>query len=180
MNILQFVPAENRLKVKTYSPLYDIYETDQNSEYQLPVNLFENFQLIGTNTNVSSSSISTLNWTALAIGNYEWYVEVNDGTNSIVSPIWSFTVTGPSARLEQELSNVPLVRIIPNPVHDSFNIDAGENDIKSAQVFSMEGWYLMNANTFGPTDISGLSSGSYMVRVLLKNGLRRDLLMVKY
>ena len=180
MNILQFVPAENRLKVKTYSPLYDIYETDQNSEYQLPVNLFENFQLIGTNTNVSSSSISTLNWTALAIGNYEWYVEVNDGTNSIVSPIWNFTVTGPSARLEQELSNVPLVRIIPNPVHDSFNIDAGENDIKSAQVFSMEGWYLMNANTFGPTDISGLSSGSYMVRVLLKNGLRRDLLMVKY
>ena len=180
MNILQFVPAENRLKVKTYSPIYDIYETDQNSEFELPVNLFETFQLIGTTSNVASNSFASINWLGLTIGDYEWYVEVNDGTNSIMSPIWNFTVTGPTPRVELDESNVPRVRIIPNPAHDSFSVDAGEYDIKSAQVYSMQGWFLMNGNTFGPTDISRLSSGSYMVRVLLKNGLRRDLLMVKY
>ncbi|MBK9637269.1 MAG: metallophosphoesterase [Bacteroidetes bacterium] len=180
MNILQFVPAENRLKVKTYSPLFDIYETDQNSEFELPINLFETFKLIGTNSNVASNSFSSLSWPGLALGSYEWYVEVSDGTNIVVSPIWDFTVTGPSPRMEQEVPLVPKVRIIPNPVLDSFSIDAGENDVKSVQVFSMQGWFLMTASTFGPTDISSLSSGSYMVRVLLKNGLRCDLLLVKY
>jgi Concanavalin A-like lectin/glucanases superfamily/Calcineurin-like phosphoesterase len=180
MNILQFVPSENRMKVKTYSPVYDIYETDQNSEFDLPVKLYDNFELVGVVNNVASGANATFNWTNLNVGNYEWYVEVNDGTNSVLSQVWNFTVTGPSPRMSQEADLTPSVRIIPNPVHDSFKIDAGDLEVKGVQVYSMEGLFLKQGNAVGSTDISGFSSGSYRVSVLLKNGLRRDLLLVKY
>lgn len=180
MNILQFVPAENRLKVKTYSPLYDIYETDQNSDYDLSVSLYDNFQLVGVVNNVTSGANATFNWTNLNIGSYEWYVEVSDGTNSVLSQIWNFSVTGPSLRSSQETDLSPSVRIIPNPAHSNFKIDAGDQEVKNVQVYSMEGLFLIQGNTFDSTDISKLSRGSYMVRVLFKNGLRRDLLLVKY
>lgn len=180
MNILQFIPAENRMKVKTYSPFFDIYETDQNSEFDLPIDLFDNFQLIGSVNNVASGTNATLSWMNLDVGNYEWYVEVNDGTNSVLSQVWNFTVTGPSPRLSQGTDLTPSVRIVPNPAYDSFQIDAGDLEVKGVQVYSMEGLFLKQGNAFGSTDISGLSGGSYMVSVLLKNGLRRDLLLVKY
>ncbi|MBK7964135.1 MAG: T9SS type A sorting domain-containing protein [Bacteroidetes bacterium] len=180
MNILQFIPAENRMKVKTYSPFFNIYETDQNSEFDLPVDLFENFELLGSVTTVASGSNANFNWKNLDVGNYEWYVEVNDGTNSVLSQVWNFTVTGPSPRISRETDLIPSVRIIPNPTHDSFKIDARDLEVKNVQVYSMEGVFLKQGNFIGVTDISELSGGSYMVRVLLKNGLRRDLLLVKY
>lgn len=180
MNILQFIPAENRMKVKTYSPIFDIYETDQNSEFDLTVNLFENFKLLGSVNNVMSGASASFNWTNLDLGNYEWYAEVNDGTNSVLSQVWNFTVTGPSPRLSHETDLTPSVRIIPNPAYDSFKIDAGDLEVKSVQLYSMEGLFLKHGNVIGSTDISELSGGSYMVSVLLKNGLRRDLLLVKY
>jgi len=180
MNILQFVPSENRLKVKTYSPLYDIYETDQNSEFELDLNLHEKFKLIGTQSNVSSNSTLSYSWSGLSIGDYEWYVEVNDGINSVLSPIWNFTVTSPSISNADKRKSSQSVRLIPNPAKNSFTLETGDDNAHLVKIYSMDGWFIKNANTEGPTDISGLSAGSYMVSVLLKSGLRHDLLLLKF
>jgi hypothetical protein len=39
LRILQFSPTNNEIRIKTYSPLLDKWETDENSEFTLPYNM---------------------------------------------------------------------------------------------------------------------------------------------
>jgi hypothetical protein len=100
LRIFEFDPALNTISVKTYSPWLNQFETDANSQFVLNTDLSGSgsFTLLGENINVSSGSQTCINWNALTSGTeYEWYMEVFDGENTIVSPIWSFTtpVAGP-------------------------------------------------------------------------------------
>jgi len=93
LRIMEFRPSENKIYISTYSPSLDLYETDSNSEFVLDYDMgSENFVDKGTITNVVSGTSASLDTLTLAYETeYEWYVEVTDGDNSITSQTWSFT-----------------------------------------------------------------------------------------
>jgi alkaline phosphatase len=94
LRIMRFVPAENKVYVKTYSPWLLQYQTDNNSRFTLdfPMN---QFTVIGTDTGVPSGQNASIVWSGLSIGTpYEWYAEVTDSTaKTRVGPVWNFTAT---------------------------------------------------------------------------------------
>lgn len=92
LRIMQFLPAQNLLSVKTYSPYSNTSFTSATSEFTLPVSLSPAFTLIGTNTTVASGSSTCMNWLGLQQSTeYEWYAEVTDGESTITGPVWTFT-----------------------------------------------------------------------------------------
>lgn len=92
LRIMQFLPAQNLLSVKTYSPYSNTSFTGSSSQFTLPVNLANSFTLLGTNTNVPSGTQTCINWPGLdQFSDYEWYVEVFDGVNTTTGPVWTFT-----------------------------------------------------------------------------------------
>ncbi|MBL0334030.1 MAG: DNRLRE domain-containing protein [Chitinophagaceae bacterium] len=107
LRIMQFIPNQNQISVKTYSPYSNTSFTGSGSQFTLPVNLTQAFTLIGTNNNVTSATQTCMNWPSLdPSSEYEWYVEVSDGVNTITSPIWSFTTPG---------NNPPVISTQPLP-----------------------------------------------------------------
>lgn len=101
LRIMTFYPAESVIRVKTYSPWTDQYETDSDSssQFTLPVALSgtPGWQLIGTKK-VASGDHAAITWPALMLNtNYEWYVSLDDGhAKDVVGPVWSMT-TGSAA-----------------------------------------------------------------------------------
>lgn len=96
LRIMEFDPATNNVSVKTYSPVTNAFETDADSQFDITVNLTptNNFTKLGQLTNVASGSSPCFIWNGLN-GNteYEWFMEVSDGTTTTTSPIWSFSTT---------------------------------------------------------------------------------------
>ena len=114
LRILHFVPAENKVLVRTYSPYTDQWEADadSSSQFTLDVDLsiggpgpqasrtaeasLSEFALLGTVSPVPSGSTAMFNWDGLdPLTQYEWYVKVGDGhTAPITGPTWDFTTWG--------------------------------------------------------------------------------------
>lgn len=94
LRIMRFVPEENKVYVKTYSPWLVQYQTDNNSRFTLDFPMNE-FVVIGTATGVPSGQNASMVWSGLSIGaKYEWYVEAADPTaRTRVGPVWSFTAS---------------------------------------------------------------------------------------
>ena len=97
LRIMEFSPANDEIRVKTYSPWLDSWETDANSQFTLSYDMEGSaFQLIDTNTGVPSGSNTSVVWPGLSTGTgYEWYVEVSDSFSTTTGPVWSFTTGGP-------------------------------------------------------------------------------------
>jgi hypothetical protein len=101
MRILTFYPDENVLRVKTYSPTLDQWETDadSSSQFTLPFELtpLADWSVIGTVSGVPSGSHAEIAWPGLNISSaYEWYVTVSDGNSTTTSPVWDFTTRSAS------------------------------------------------------------------------------------
>jgi alkaline phosphatase len=94
LRIMRFVPAENKVYVKTYSPWLGQYQTDNNSRFTLDFTMSQ-FRVIGTATAVPSGQNASIVWSGLSVGTqYEWFAEVTDSTaNTRVGPVWSFTAS---------------------------------------------------------------------------------------
>ena len=88
LRIYEFDPSLNKVSVKTYSPYTGLYETDPNSQFELSFNMMP---VIGQVNNVSSGTAPCYNWTDLLYEtNYEWGMELYDGQNITMGPLWSF------------------------------------------------------------------------------------------
>ncbi len=91
-----FKPTENKIYAYTYSPSRlggaGEFETDASSQFTLDYDMQGTaFSVIGSNTGVSSGAATTKTWNnLLAGGEYQWYVEVNDGRSTTTGPIWNF------------------------------------------------------------------------------------------
>ena len=98
LRILEFVPEADQIRVKTYSPVLGLYETDADSQFNLSYDMpGEGFQLLGVNVGVPSASTASIPWPAPGLNpfrEYEWYVTVSDGDKLTTGPIWSFSTTG--------------------------------------------------------------------------------------
>jgi hypothetical protein len=108
LRILEFSPSNHVIRVKTYSPLSDQYETDANSEFVLEYDLREYrrpFTEIASLTGVRSGSTAEALWEGVVHGTtYEWFVQVSDGSETVASPIWQFSVPVASGGGTEELA----------------------------------------------------------------------------
>lgn len=95
LRVMEFSPANNEIRVSTYSPTLDRFETDRNSQFVLSYNMtdsVEEFVPINRQTGISSGVTITQDWPGLsANAAYEWYVTVSDGVDTVTSPVWRFT-----------------------------------------------------------------------------------------
>jgi len=99
LRTMRFSPVNNTIYVKTYSPTVPGYLTDGNSQFDLVYDMdcSGGFDLIGTVSGVTSGNNASLSWPSLAAGTeYEWYVDVSDGSATTTGPTstWSFTTGG--------------------------------------------------------------------------------------
>ena len=98
LRIMEFSPARNQIRVRTYSPTLGRFEVDadSSSQFTLPCDLGGGdvgFHPIGTFRRVPSGSSVSIPWTGLRRGKkYEWYVTVSDGTSPVTGPVSQFTI----------------------------------------------------------------------------------------
>jgi hypothetical protein len=119
LRILEFSPANNVIRVRTYSPWLNQFEADSDSSSQFTLAYSMTsaapFQLIGSAT-VGSGTNGSIAWPGRAANTqYEWYATVSDGSITTDGPTWSFT-TAPSVGVGVTLpSEVALSPVRPNP-----------------------------------------------------------------
>ena len=153
MRLLRFSPAMNKIFVTTYSPYLHQYETDADSQFSLDYEMNETgFQTIGT-VNVPSGSIASMEWPGLLSGTeYEWYVTVNDGTETTTGPSWNFaTGNGSTAPV---VTTQPISQIVNESELAAFSSAASGTPTPTVQwQVSTDG---INWNT-----INGATSNTY-------------------
>jgi hypothetical protein len=101
LRILEFSPANDVIRVKTYSPSLDAFGTDlvmgvdtTSAPFTLDYTMSGSaaFRAIGTVTGVAPGDDAFRTWSGRSPGvPYEWYVEVSDGVDTTTGPTWSFT-----------------------------------------------------------------------------------------
>ncbi|MFI5131523.1 MAG: Ig-like domain-containing protein, partial [Chitinophagales bacterium] len=89
LRIMEFDPSQNKISVKTYSPFTNTFETDADSQFELSFNMLP---MIGQTNNVSSGTAPCFTWSNLSPQtDYEWGMELYDGTNKTLGAVWNFT-----------------------------------------------------------------------------------------
>lgn len=131
LRIMDFSPSNGVIRVRTYSPWLDEYETDADSEFTLPYLMSPaatNFALLQGFTGVASGATVTCNWIGLQPNNaYDWYVTVSDGTNVSTSPTWRFTAV--ASNTPPLHSHFPDLKLRANTTTNiAFNVSDRETD----------------------------------------------------
>lgn len=96
LRILEFSPANNVIRVRTYSPWLNQFEADadSSSQFTLPYDMSgvgASFSVIGS-VKVASGQTASLAWPGrTANTNYQWYAVASDGDQSTTGSTWSFT-----------------------------------------------------------------------------------------
>jgi len=110
----EFSPSNNVIRAKTFSPVLNQFETDADSQFEIPYQMSASnpFTPLGTNSNVPSGNNTSLVWSNLTPGvQYEWYATVSDGNSTVTGPVQKFTVgTAPPA------NTPPVISVIANQV----------------------------------------------------------------
>ena len=126
MRLMEFSPANNVIRVRTYSPWLDLFEADADSSSQFtlsyPMSTPQPFQALGTAT-VASGAAGALAWSGLAPNTqYEWYATVSDGTITTTSPTWSFTTSSIVGVGPTPATGLSLASVAPNPAMTDFQV----------------------------------------------------------
>lgn len=92
LRLLEFSPANNQIRVKTYSPVLNAFQTDADSQFTLSYDMQgAGFAPLKASPSVASGSAAITKWSGLQPNtDYEWYVTVSDGFNTVASPHWKF------------------------------------------------------------------------------------------
>ncbi len=108
LRIMEFSPANDEIRIKTYSPTLSTYETDADSQFTLAYDMGgSSYQLINSTTGVPPDRVPGVTWPGLAHSTeYEWYATVSDGLHTpVTGPTWRFTTTAPPACYTLTLSH---------------------------------------------------------------------------
>ena len=106
LRILEFVPADNEINVKTYSPYLSSNETDADSEFTLTYEMSSSFEGIGVATGVASGDNAAVPWPGLSpLTEYEWYVTVSDEVGSTTGPTWTLRLMSRLHHYPPEMSS---------------------------------------------------------------------------
>ncbi len=92
LRLMEFSPANNQIRVKTFSPVLNAFQTDADSQFALFYDMQgSGFTSLKTNPSVASGSTAAFKWSGLQPNtDYEWYVTVSDGFSTVTSPRWKF------------------------------------------------------------------------------------------
>jgi len=93
LRIMRFSPEDDKIYVQTYSPTLDGYLTDPENEFELDYEMIgESFKVLDTVSGITNGNSASITWADLSPGTqYEWYVDIFDGSETTTSPTWSFT-----------------------------------------------------------------------------------------
>jgi hypothetical protein len=98
MRIWEFSPANNELTVRSYSPTQDLWETDENSEFTVPIDIsgsggaFTPIDTLTLDRGGTMSATASLPLGGLERGViYEWYATASDCHHSVKSSVQRFT-----------------------------------------------------------------------------------------
>ena len=117
MRIMEFMPAQNKISVKTYSPTLQQYETDANSEFMLDYNMTQPWDTVGIAFQINSGTNASVIWNGLQAGKqYDWYtVTIDPDQAATVSPVKTFTYELPLPTAIPGAAQKGNVRLFPNP-----------------------------------------------------------------
>ncbi|MCF7849628.1 MAG: metallophosphoesterase [Kiritimatiellales bacterium] len=93
LRLYAFSPSNDVIRVKTYSPVLDQFETDADSQFEIAFDMNRNapFFRIGS-TNMPSGTSGGVAWPGLNPDTgYEWYVTLSDDTGTASSTVSGFT-----------------------------------------------------------------------------------------
>jgi hypothetical protein len=91
LRLYEFSPSNNVIRVQTYSPWLDQFETDNDSRFDIPYAMSAPFAPLATNVTAAGGT-AAFTWPGLAPGaNYEWFVTVSDGATTVTGPVWRFS-----------------------------------------------------------------------------------------
>jgi hypothetical protein len=134
LRIMRFSPALSRIRVCTYTPVFDKYltEPDSSSQFTLPCDLGPVLENLARVERVPSGGVCERTWDGCTgLCEYEWSVNVSDGVTSIVGDTWRFS-TGPSETLTIDVSGHG--RVIADPPGPEY--DPGSTVYLTAQADS--------------------------------------------
>lgn len=100
MRIWELSPARDEMTVRTYSPTLDQWETDQNSEFTLPVDLSgARSPFAELAAAEATDGRATARWSGLEPGQtYEWYASVTDCAHTTETAVRTFTTPSSKGR----------------------------------------------------------------------------------
>jgi len=104
LRVLEFVPGENRVRVQTYSPTLDRYETDADSQFVLDLPMRTgDFAALGTVAVDAGAGQAAIEWSGLGLGRrYAWFAVVCDQWRTVTGPTRVFAVTNLLGDLDRD------------------------------------------------------------------------------
>lgn len=185
LRTMEFIPAENQISVRTYSPTLDQYERDANSEFRLDYAMTRPFDTIGTVYSVASGSMPAVIWTGLEdSARYDWFVMIGDGKNWTRSKTNTFTFlhSKPTQIAEKAKLQEDALTIFPNPGDGQLvMLQYPENIIALVSIHGTDGrqYYSgqleLGVRTVIPVQ---LEPGLYLISVLIEGKLLHRKLIV--
>jgi hypothetical protein len=182
LRIMEFVPDQNIINVKTYSPFLNQYETDADSEFTLAYDQNPTpWVLLATRPNVASGSTASYNWTPLqGATDYEWYVTVRDASSSVQSPTHSLSTTGRQVLATASARAAAPLHVVPNPTDGlRFAVQGldqlgGAVELRLTDVLGREVGHTALAHPLARHELSeltrGLPAGQYILRAVGPKG----------
>ena len=130
LRILEFAPAANTVRARTYSPWLNQWSAgaDSSSQFTLDVPLGgtsqPDYALLGTVSGVPSGSTASFEWDNLDPGTeHDWYVDVSDGHTWRTGTPWMFTTEPGSTGVEEALHvGLALAPPAPNPARGALRL----------------------------------------------------------
>ncbi len=121
------------------------------------------------------SFVSTL---SARYGSWGILETMNQDTNLVYAPKYSSTIKNMAkgncfSVSALETSNIFKIKVFPNPVCTNLFLESSTETIERVQILAMDGKQLMVLDLNkkqGNIDVSGLASGSYILKVMGKNG----------
>jgi hypothetical protein len=94
LRVMEFSPTDGKIYVQTYSPSLPGNLTDAENQFELVYDMAGSgsFVALGTVSDVASGNNASISWPDLDPDTeYEWYVEVSDGSKTTDGLTWNFT-----------------------------------------------------------------------------------------
>jgi hypothetical protein len=146
MRLMQFSPANNSIRVRSYSPYLDQYMVSPDSVSQFTVSYDMTagpaFTQLGSQSGLASGSTATLAWPGLFGGRtYEWYATTSDGATITRGPFWRFTTSGTVGVGGPIQGDFDLAPIRPNPMRGGGQISftVPTKSVIRLSVFDLQG-----------------------------------------
>lgn len=167
LRYLTFKPSEDKINVYTYSPYLNQYNTSADNQFSYDYDFLttDNYSLIDTKTNVVSGNNVSLDWPNLESNQeYEWYINVSDGQNSVSTSTSSFaTDNRPSVSISD-----PGTNWLSGNVSISYTLSDSDSNLLNILQTSESGIeYSLDGNEWN--DATEFSTGSDGLTNLNKN-----------